>query len=162
MTYKELLEQLQQLPLERLEDTVTVHDPHEDEMITETAEKIQTLTAEDENWKTPENWQTVGDVIYYYYNTVKEYLYDIFLYVNDKLTKALIKDDVDPNSFLGQGGLFVAMFMLLFAYVVVEWSIGYWQFLGRIPENRISVFKWRFYWIFLIVNVLIFLFVVLP
>ena len=33
MTYKELFEQLQQLPPERLEDTVTVHDPYEDEMI---------------------------------------------------------------------------------------------------------------------------------
>ena len=33
MTYKELIEQLQQLPSERLEDTVTVHDPYEDEMI---------------------------------------------------------------------------------------------------------------------------------
>lgn len=43
MTYKELLEQLQQLPQERLEDTVTVHDPYQDEMIavvhTETAEE---------------------------------------------------------------------------------------------------------------------------
>lgn len=84
-----------------------------------------------------------------------------FLYVNDKLSKALINDNVDPNSFLGQGGLFVAMFMLLFAYVVVEWSIGYWQFKGKIPENRISVFKWRLIWIFLIVNVLILLSVAL-
>ena len=84
-----------------------------------------------------------------------------FLYVNDKLTKALINDNVDPNSFLGQGGLFVAMFMLLFAYVVVEWSIGYWQFKGKIPENRISVFKWRLIWLFLIVTVLIFLSMVL-
>ena len=33
MTYKELIEQLQQLPPERLEDTVTVHDPYQDEMI---------------------------------------------------------------------------------------------------------------------------------
>ena len=41
MTYKQLLEQLQQLSPERLEDTVTVHDPYQDEMIavihTETA-----------------------------------------------------------------------------------------------------------------------------
>lgn len=114
-------------------------------------EKIQTSTTEDKNW------ETVGDVIYYYANIVKEKLYDIFLYVNDKLSKALINDNVDPNSFLGQGGLFVAMFMLLFAYVVVEWSIGYWQFKGLIPENRISVFKWRLIWLFLIVNVLILL-----
>lgn len=118
-------------------------------------EKIQTLTTEDKNL------ETVGDVIYYYANIVKEKLYDIFLYVNDKLSKALINDNVDPNSFLGQGGLFVAMFMLLFAYVVVEWSIGYWQFMGKIPENRISVFKWRLIWLFLIVNVLILLSVVL-
>lgn len=33
MTYKELLEQLQQLSPERLEDTVTVHDPYQDEYI---------------------------------------------------------------------------------------------------------------------------------
>ena len=33
MTYKQLLEQLQQLDPARLEDTVTVHDPYEDEMI---------------------------------------------------------------------------------------------------------------------------------
>jgi hypothetical protein len=43
MTYKELLEQLQQLPPERLDDTVTVHDPYEDRMIAvvhaETAEE---------------------------------------------------------------------------------------------------------------------------
>ncbi len=43
MTYKQLLQQLQQLSPERLEDTVTVHDPYEDEMIavvhTETAEE---------------------------------------------------------------------------------------------------------------------------
>lgn len=43
MTYKELLEQLQNLPQERLEDTVTVHDPYQDEMIAvvhaETAEE---------------------------------------------------------------------------------------------------------------------------
>ena len=43
MTYKQLLEQLQNLPQERLEDTVTIHDPYQDEMIavahTETAEE---------------------------------------------------------------------------------------------------------------------------
>ena len=33
MTYKELLEQLQALPKERLEDTVTVYEPYEDEYI---------------------------------------------------------------------------------------------------------------------------------
>jgi hypothetical protein len=33
MSYKELLEQLQQLSPERLEDTVTVHDPYQDEYI---------------------------------------------------------------------------------------------------------------------------------
>jgi len=33
MTYKELLEELQQLDPARLEDTVTVYDPYQDEMI---------------------------------------------------------------------------------------------------------------------------------
>ena len=33
MTYKELLEQLQQLPSENLDDTVTVYDSYEDQMI---------------------------------------------------------------------------------------------------------------------------------
>ena len=33
MTYKQLLEQLQQLPEERLEDTVTVYDTHTDEYV---------------------------------------------------------------------------------------------------------------------------------
>ena len=33
MTYKELLEELQQLDPARLDDTVTVHDPYQDEMI---------------------------------------------------------------------------------------------------------------------------------
>ena len=43
MTYKELLEQLQQLPSGNLDDTVTVYDSYEDQMIavvhTETAEE---------------------------------------------------------------------------------------------------------------------------
>lgn len=43
MTYKELLEQLQQLDPARLEDTVTIHDPYQDEYIAvahaETAEE---------------------------------------------------------------------------------------------------------------------------
>ena len=33
MTYKELLQELQLLDPARLEDTVTVHDPYQDEMI---------------------------------------------------------------------------------------------------------------------------------
>jgi hypothetical protein len=33
MTYQQLLEQLQQLPQERLQDTVTVLDPYESEYI---------------------------------------------------------------------------------------------------------------------------------
>ena len=33
MKYKELLEVLESLPKERLEDTVTVYDPYEDEYI---------------------------------------------------------------------------------------------------------------------------------
>ena len=45
MTYKELIEQLQQLPPERLEDTVTVHDPYEDEMIA--AVHAETATEDD-------------------------------------------------------------------------------------------------------------------
>jgi hypothetical protein len=33
MTYKQLLEQLQKIPADRLEDTVTVHDAYADEYI---------------------------------------------------------------------------------------------------------------------------------
>jgi hypothetical protein len=33
MTYKDLLEELQQMDPERLNDTVTVYDPYQDEMI---------------------------------------------------------------------------------------------------------------------------------
>ena len=33
MTYKDLLQQLQNLPEDRLNDTVTVHDPYGDEFI---------------------------------------------------------------------------------------------------------------------------------
>lgn len=33
MTYKELLKQIQELPPQRLEDTVTVFDPYEEEYI---------------------------------------------------------------------------------------------------------------------------------
>ena len=44
MTYKQLLEELQQLPPERLEDTVTVHDPYEFEFIA----VVHSRTAEEE------------------------------------------------------------------------------------------------------------------
>lgn len=46
MTYKDLLEQLETLPKERLEDTVTVYDAYEDEYIpvieTDIAQEIET------------------------------------------------------------------------------------------------------------------------
>ncbi len=45
MTYKELLEQLQQLDPARLEDTVTVHEPYQDEMIA----VVYTATAEEDD-----------------------------------------------------------------------------------------------------------------
>jgi hypothetical protein len=45
MTYKQLLEELQELPPERLEDIVTVHDPYEDRMIA----VVYTGTAEEDD-----------------------------------------------------------------------------------------------------------------
>lgn len=45
MTYKQLLEQLQQLSPERLEDTVTVHDPYEDGWIA----VVHSRTAEEDD-----------------------------------------------------------------------------------------------------------------
>ena len=45
MTYKQLLEELQQLSPERLEDTVTIHDPYEDQMIA----VVYTAIAEDDD-----------------------------------------------------------------------------------------------------------------
>ncbi len=45
MTYKELLEQLQQLDPARLEDTVTVHEPYHDELIA----VVHTATAEEDD-----------------------------------------------------------------------------------------------------------------
>ena len=45
MTYKELLDRLNQLPAERLDDTVAVYDPYEDEYIF----VIETDTHEEDN-----------------------------------------------------------------------------------------------------------------
>ena len=45
MTYKELLEELQQLDPARLEDTVTIYDPYQDEMIA----VVHTATAEEDD-----------------------------------------------------------------------------------------------------------------
>ena len=48
MTYNELLKRIQQLPFDRLHDTVTVYCPYEDEYIsvneTDTADNICALT----------------------------------------------------------------------------------------------------------------------
>jgi hypothetical protein len=40
MTYKQLLEELQELPTDRLNDTVTVFEPYEDEFIAVTSTGI--------------------------------------------------------------------------------------------------------------------------